>query len=177
MSWDFQSCTMPHMPTFDANEKLISLGRFNSLVEANLALACLEDEGITAQLGSDSTANWLNYMGPTITGPEIWVREEDAERAREILEEVRQQHQTDEDDSDDDEEEDDDTPEVTPPMVRAFRAAVIGVILLPPMLNFYSAWLIVRHRLWQTDDDARFYGTLFFNMFGFLLGWWLWLAR
>jgi hypothetical protein len=160
------------MPTFEPHEKLVSLGRFNSLIEANLALACLEGEGIVAQLGSDSTANWLNYMGPTITGPEIWVREEDADRSREILEEVRQQHQTDADDG----EEEDDVPTATPPMVRSFRAAVIGVILLPPLLNFYSAWLIVRHRLWQTDDDARFYGTLFLNVVGFLLGWWLWLG-
>jgi hypothetical protein len=169
------------MSTFQPHEKLISLGRFNSLVEANLALACLEDEGITAQLGSDSTANWLNYMGPTITGPELWVREEDADRAREILEEVRQQHQSSADAEDDDDKEEDDenddAPTTTPPKVRSFRAAVIGVILLPPLLNFYSAWLIAHHRLWQSDDDARFYGAIFFNTIGFMLGWWLWLGK
>jgi hypothetical protein len=167
----------PDMPTFEPHEKLVLLGRFNSLVEANLALACLEDEGIAAQLGSDSTANWLNYMGPTITGPELWVREEDADRAHEILEEVRQQHQTDADTAEEDDEEGEDEPTVTTPMIRAFRAAVIGVILLPPLLNFYSAWLIASHRLWQTDDDTRFYGALFFNIIGFILGWWLWLGK
>lgn len=168
------------MSQSNANDNLISLGRFNSLVEANLAVACLEDEGIAAQLGSDSTANWLNYMGPTITGPELWVREEDADRAWNILEEVRQQHQRGADTPDEDDventDEEDDAVIVTPPMVRAFRASIIGCLLLPPFVNCYSCWLIVRHRLWNTDDNWRYYGTLAFNSLGFFVAWWLWLA-
>jgi hypothetical protein len=185
------------MPEYDFRDNLISLGRFRTPTEGSIALARLEAEGIEAQLGSDSTATWLNYVGADLIGAELFVRQGDLRRAREVLAEVLEPHATpiagdddeededwsgedwadddDDDSSDEWNEEDEASPTITP-LSRAFRAAVIGCIILPPLLNFYSFWLIFKHRLWETQDGWRYYASIVFNMLGFLTGWWFWLA-
>lgn len=180
------------MSEYDFRDNLISLGRFNTPTEGSIARARLEEEGIPAQLGSDATATWLNYVGPDLIGAELFVRQGDLRRAREILAEVLEHpdSETEEEDedwsgeawSDDDDDDewsaaDEAAVVVTPPIVRAFRASIIGCLLLPPLVNCYSCWLIVRHRLWESSDNGRYYGTLAFNALGFFVGWWLWLAR
>jgi hypothetical protein len=39
--------------------------------------------------------------------------------------------------------------------LRAFRAAVIGLLICPPLLNFYSAWLLLRIALDERPQSAR----------------------
>lgn len=89
----------------------------------------------------------------------------------------------DEDGWEDDGWEDDDEPyseepHVTPPVKRAFRAAVIGAFLLPPLLTIYSLAIIFRHRLWEPaegedDVDWRVYASFLFHIIGLLFAWWL----
>ena len=141
------------MTTTETEVHLVSLLRFQTPTEGALAAARLEEEGIAAQLGSDATATWLSYMGPEIAAAELFVREEDAERAREILSAVH--HELD----DIADEDDDEVPEAASPLSRAFFAAVLSWFIFPPVLNFYSAYLIVRHRLWETDDGWRYYAA------------------
>ncbi len=184
------------MPEYDFRDNLISLGRFRTPTEGSIAAACLEAAGIEAQLGSESTATWLNYMGADLIGAELFVRQGDLRRAREVLAEALREHggdvtADDREDGDEDEDwsgedwadneddewsEEDEAPRTVSPLSRAFRAAVIGCIILPPLLNFYSFWLIFKHRLWETHDGWRYYASIVFNMLGFLMGWWFWLA-
>ena len=39
--------------------------------------------------------------------------------------------------------------------LRAFRAAVIGLLICPPLLNFYSAWLLLRISIDERPLSAR----------------------
>jgi hypothetical protein len=188
------------MPEYDFRDNLISLGRFSTPVEGAIALAHLKGAGIEGHL-SDTAATWLNHVGPDLIGTELLVRQGDVRRAREVLGDViggADAYRATDDDEDDEDywaadwsgedwaDDDDDADEewseeaerrVTPPLSRAFRAAVIGaflVLLLPPVLNLYSCWLIGRHRLWETADGWRYYAAIGFNVLAFVIGWWLW---
>jgi hypothetical protein len=187
------------MPEYDFRDNLITLARFSTPAEGAIARAQLQAEGIEAEL-SDAAATWLNHIGPDLIGTELLVRQGDVRRAREVLADVLGHHrapsssdaQDDEDEDDEDwsgedwadDDEDYDEPwseeaesPVTPPVSRAFRAAVIGaflVLILPPVLNIYSCYLIVRYRLWETTAGWRYYAALGFNLVGFMAGWWLW---
>ncbi len=69
-------------------------------------------------------------------------------------------------------------PEETPPVVRAWRAAVIGVVLMAfwtpfLVLNFYSIWVIFEHRLWHPAERTshwRYYAAFALNLFGIFFG-------
>ncbi|MCH2113928.1 MAG: DUF2007 domain-containing protein [Pirellulales bacterium] len=86
------------------------------------------------------------------------------------------------DDLEDDEYDEDDEPyselsPPTPPMTRAFRAAVIGAIFLPLLvLNVYSIELVIRHRLWERQQGEagtnwRFPVAMIFNAIGITFFW------
>jgi len=96
-------------------------------------------------------ASWFWHFGSAIGGVRLLVGEEDAERAAAILSSapaIEGDASTDLDDDwpeDADEYEDEASPELT----RAYRASIMGMLLLPPILNVYSMYLIFRHRLFQ----------------------------
>lgn len=82
------------------------------------------------------------------------------------------------DDWADDDEPYSEAPPITPPVKRAFRAAVIGAFLLPPLLTLYSLAIIIQHRLWEPAEgeeevDWRVYVSFVFHAIGLLFAWWL----
>ncbi len=190
------------MSEYDFRDNLVTIARFGTPLEASLALARLEQAGIVARVENAETANWMNHVGSSLIGAELSVKQRDLEHAKRVLAEVSDHRETrdesadDEEDwlgedwADDDYDEYDDTdddddyepyseaPPVTPPLTRAFRAAVIGIILLPPLLNMYSIALIVYHELWKplpgkTHVDWRLPMTLVCNVFSLLVARWL----
>lgn len=153
-----------------ASNDLVTLSEFRTPVEASLAQAWLADEGIEASLDGAATANWLNYMGADLIGARLSVKQGDLVRAREVLDRLRAEQAANKDPSED-------SPP-TPPMTRAFRAAVIGAVILPPLLSLYSLAIVIKHRLWEpqpgeTRVDWRLYATVFFQILGVLFFWWI----
>jgi hypothetical protein len=188
------------MGDYDFTDNLVTLTRFRTPTEAALALARLEVEGIEASLDGDAAATSLGgIVGTDLVGSSLLVRQGDLRRARDLLADVLyEEDQQDEaadgyvpdnydaddwsgedwsDDEDDPYEEYSEEPAETPPLTRAWRAAVIGGVLLPILaLNVYSLWLIYRHRLWEPRPGEksvnwRYYAALFFNLFGVLFFW------
>ena len=186
------------MGEYDFRDNLVSLAVFGSSTEAALAQSRLANEGIQATIDGTEAATMLNHLGPDLVGARVSVRQADLRRAREVLEGLQdrsQQHAHDADSDDygaddwtgedwsgDDDEPYSEEPATTPPMKRAFRAAVIGSFLFPPLLTIYSIAIIIQHRLWepqpgQTSVDWRFFASILFHMIGFLFFWWLFLVE
>jgi len=78
------------------------------------------------------------------------------------------------DEDDDEYEEYSEEPIETPPLVRAWRASVIGTIFLPT--SIYSWWLIFQHQLWrpqhgETSVNWRFPAAVLLNLIGIVFFW------
>ncbi len=179
------------MGGYDFTDNLVTLTRFRSSTEATLALARLEAEGIDASLDGEAPAAPLGHLGADLVGASLIVRQGDYRRAKEILADLEEDEDgkneplddydaddwLGEDWADDDEdlyEEYSEEPTFTPPLMRAWRAAVIGIIFLP--MNLYSWWLILKYELWLPEPDTaksrwRFYATIAFNLIGLLFFW------
>jgi len=195
------------MGEYDFTDNLVTLAKFPTLAEAAMVQSRLQDAGIDVHTDEDNVASWY-AMGQASAA--LMVRQGDFRRAREVLEDVAIEAK-DESDSDladadaedwdvddwsgedwaDDSEEEDyeaysEEPTVSHPLSRAWRASVIGAIVLPltlvvgPIalflfgLNVYSLWLIVEHRLWEpqrgeTGTNWRFYLAMVFNGIGLLI--------
>ncbi|MCI0462441.1 MAG: DUF2007 domain-containing protein [Gemmataceae bacterium] len=141
---------------------LTTVATFNTPHEAELAKNLLEQEGITAYL-ADAEAVGMNWMmGVGLGGVKVQVAEADAPRAGAILR-VRRRRRATQDDygvkdrvrsserlrprvdpAEEDEEHDEPEPEANADATRAWRAAVIGLLVLPPLLHFYSAFLLFK---------------------------------
>jgi len=186
------------------NDNLVAIAKFHSSAEAAIARSRLEEEGIESRLGEEATGSWFGSLyGGTIAGIKLIVHEYDAPLARHLLgilpdhlagsaeNETDDLEDEDEDwvgedwaDTDEDydepySEEDDDPLSPEQMLTRAWRASVIGVILLPPLFTCYSAWLILQHKLWeplanQPNPNWRFYGALAFNLLALPMIWFWW---
>ena len=66
------------------NEKLITIARFESSYEADLAKMALEQENIPCYLAGIGVSVTIAY--PAVTSVQVQVFESDAQRAKEILE-------------------------------------------------------------------------------------------
>ncbi len=143
--------------------ELFEIAHSLSPTEAALVRNRLESEGIPARLNGEATGNALWHMGPGIAGVSVMVSHDDADRAQQILaatESIQDEahddfgdaHFTGDDESDegiyyddeaDEEEDHDDLPsEISPEIIRAWRAAVIGAFFFPPLLTLYSMWVL-----------------------------------
>jgi len=185
------------MTEYDFRDNLVTLARFNSPTEAELARVRLANEGIESSVDGGATGTWLNHMGADLIGATLSVRQGDLREAREVLSDVlnasddssTNAEMEDEDDydadwsgedwaddDDDDEEEYSEEPAGTPPLSRAFRAAIIGMALFPPLLNIYSMKVIFDHRLWEPrpreqSANWRFYVALAANAASLFIVW------
>jgi hypothetical protein len=129
---------------------LIELARFPTSAEASIVRSQLECEGIRAELGDEAAASWLWHLGTAIGGVRLLVMREDAERARTVIGAANAIDESYETGFDDDAGDDDlggDNAELPEDLIRAWRASLIGLMLLPPLLNVYSTWLLVRNGL------------------------------
>jgi len=183
------------MGEFDFTDNLITLARFRNSAEAAIARARLEAEGIETSLDGDSTSTVLSHVGADLVGPSLLVRQGDLRRARDLMDALLGADEEPDDEDVDDYDADDwsgedwadheddpyeeysEAPAQTPPLTRAWRAALIGGLLLPCLLiNLYSVWLIAEHQLWlpqpgEKSVNWRFPAALFFNLFGFFFFW------
>ncbi len=118
---------------------------FSSLMEAELARGRLEVEGIAARIVDGNIVGMHAAMSGVVGGVKLWVAQEHLAVAREAL--LPPRH------DDDDTANADDGPHTPRASLvrtgddhaqRAFRTAVLGVVLFPPLLNIYSITLAVR---------------------------------
>ncbi len=174
------------MGEYDFTDNLVALTTFRNPVEAKQAITRLEREEISACLGDEA----LDAQGSV----ELLVRQGDLRRAREVLSDLlatenEQDEELNDYDADDwsgedwaDEDDDYDEPyseepAQTPPLTLAWRAALIGGVLLPCLvINLYSVGLILKHQLWRPAPGEarvnwRFPAALFFNLFGVFFFW------
>ena len=136
---------------------LIEVGRYNSAAEAALARNLLNDADISACIDGEAMAGWFWHLGSAIGGVKLLVGGQDAERATSILETAPTKADLDAAGFGDDSEEADDKmgEEISPELTRAFRASIMGLCFLPPLLNFYSVYLLVRHNLFRAPRNWR----------------------
>ena len=128
---------------------LVELARFPSSAEASIVRCRLEVEGIRAKLDGEAMASWFWHLGTAIGGVRLLVNEDDVDRALEILKSNTPIDDTGEIDFGDesrDDVSDSEGSELPEALVRAWRASLIGFVLLPPLLHVYSTWLLFRHR-------------------------------
>jgi hypothetical protein len=127
-------------------DELIELARYPTSAEAAIVRGQLDAEGIRTELSGEAVAGWLWHLGSAVGGVRLLISAADADRAHEVLGEISA---LDENEYFGDvsargsEEYDDEVPE---DLIRAWRAALIGIFLLPPLLNLYSSWLLISNR-------------------------------
>jgi hypothetical protein len=145
------------------SQSLVTVATFDSPPEAELARNRLEEEGISALLVDAETVGTLWYVGTALGGVKVQVEEADAPRARAILSRLAHKFASRELDDygllsksgkaprehvegngqtvlDDETRES----EADATARRAWRSAVIGLVVCPLLLHLYSAWLLLQ---------------------------------
>ena len=126
-----------------ANE-LVEIARVPTATEAAMICSVLETEGIRATCDSDAVSQWFWHFGTEIVGTRVIVRAEDVERACRVIDEERTiDRQYEEFFAEDPETST--TEDSSDELTRAWRASVVGIFLMPPVLNVYSCWLLLKN--------------------------------
>ncbi len=73
------------------DDKLVTIAQFPSYIEAEMAKQLLADYGIEAVATGENASDMFSL--PAVEGPELQVRESQAQQAREILESQTEQEQ------------------------------------------------------------------------------------
>ncbi len=134
------------------NRELVPIATFNTSIEATRAQQILDEQGIESWLQDEAMVNVAWYLTTAIGGIKLIVRENHAKLAIAILEEYQadiDREPLEESPSPTEDSEDESFPELSPTartLKQAFRAAVIGLIILP--LQLYSLWLLLT-LLWR----------------------------
>jgi hypothetical protein len=143
------------------SDELVEVGRFASAEEAAVAQGVLDAAGIRTSLEGEAMAGWFWHLGEAISGVRLVVLADDVEQAREIMASLaglqsggKSELEEMFPDSRDDDLELPDLDHATE-LTRAWRASVIGIALLPPLLNLYSMWILLRHGLLLGRDSRR----------------------
>jgi hypothetical protein len=143
-----------------ANELVTVYSSF-SVEEAHVIKNRLEAEGIKAYLADEITTGFVWHLGNAIGGVKVQVAEPDAERAASILESTGERDElppadhylptTEESEcgeeiklrQEDAGPQEEDAASESPGdalVTRAWRAAIIGLVLFPPMLHLFSLY-------------------------------------
>jgi hypothetical protein len=141
------------------DEPVMTVATFSTPVEAELARNRLAEKGIAAFVVDAETAGMLFALGGALGGVKVQVAESEAARARTVL--AARAGRASMSDGDDyglegrrarprhspatvaeEEEEEPLVSDADATAARAWRSAVIGLLMLPPLLHFYSAWLL-----------------------------------
>ncbi len=141
------------------DQPLTTVATFSTPLEAELARNRLEEQGIVAFV-ADAEAAGLWHLGGAFGSVKLQVAESDASAARVILARgparaglsgkddygletaIQRGRSRPPRGADHDEEEEEEDTESDTTAARAWRAAVIGLLVLPPLLHFYAAWLL-----------------------------------
>ncbi len=134
----------------------VTVATYNNSIEANLAKQLLETEGIRAYLANESTVDMAWHLTVAVGWIKLQVHQSDAVLAKSILESsiLDEQSVSEADESTaleqlflPEDEDDEDIVQVSwadETADRAFRAAVVGLILIFLPFQLYSLWLLVR---------------------------------
>jgi Putative prokaryotic signal transducing protein len=143
-------------------ESFVTVATFETPMEAQLARNQLDEEGIDAFLEGAETVVMFTNLGGAMGGVKLQVAAEDARRAQAILGQrlqspdkpVRDDYGLDREASKtairarafDVDEEEEELPESAADATarRAWRAAVIGLLVFPPLLHVYSLWQLLQ---------------------------------
>jgi hypothetical protein len=121
----------------------VTVSTFSSYLDANLAKQLLESQGIPCYLANESTVNMAWHLTVAVGWIKLQVKKTDLEQAKQIL--VASEFEME--DSADEWLEDDEIETISwadATADRAFRTAVIGLLLLFLPIQLYSLWLLVR---------------------------------
>jgi hypothetical protein len=159
------------------DDTFVTVGRFHRLDEANFAKSLLDAAGIAAILVGDNTVGLAWHLSPALGGVRLQVRQQDAEVARAILRPPDSAAAAEPGASSDGpdspltdldpqrlaeaEAEEQAAGRLTPReelAVRAFRAAIIGLVL--PPVHIYATWLLLRVLLTRGRLPLRFWARL-----------------
>jgi len=125
-------------------DRLVTIATFFEPAEASIAQSILNEENVRSFFADEMMAGMAWHISGAVGGVKLMVAESHAERARQILDEHRQQARESTAENQVDEEFVASLNPATPDRLisRALRAAVFG-LLVPPFF-FYSLWLLGR---------------------------------
>ncbi len=171
------------------DDQLVTVATFDSLIKAEMAQGVLESEGIRSFVTDGETVNMAWWMSGAVGGVKLQVAEPDLLAAERLLnsrkgrntfiteddyglpkptdaitaypQRVREETPTIEGaDDGEGEEEPDNQAETT--VRAAFRAAVFGLLICPPLLHIYSLWLLLRVGQMNQPIRGRYRTLLWF---------------
>jgi hypothetical protein len=136
----------------------VTVATYNNSLEANLAKQLLEAEGIRCYLANESTVDLAWHLTVAVGWIKLQVHQSDVALAKSILESsiVDEQSVSEGDEStaaeqlfppEDEDEDDEDIVKLSwadETADRAFRSAVVGIILIFLPFQLYSLWLLLR---------------------------------
>jgi hypothetical protein len=141
---------------------LVCVARFFDSATAHIARSVLDSEGLFACLDTEATNTMLPHFGTALGGVKLLVMEDQADKAKAILAahsaaDFEQPVDSDEEDlaADEDEEDSSGQSQRDGHIRRAWTAAILGIVLCPPLMSIYSFYLLVRHGLLVNDQHAR----------------------
>ena len=137
-----------------SDEELVTIRAYAAPHEAYLAQSVLTVENVPARIGSEATALWLSYVGTALGGVKLLVAARDRERADEIL----RSYEAKTADAPaaaaaDDRDEYESIPPSDADATRAWRAAIIGLIITP--FAFYALYLTAKNLPQEVSPPAR----------------------
>lgn len=151
------------------DDAFVTVGSFHRLDDANFAKSLLDGAGIPAVLVGDATVGMAWHLAPALGGVLLKVRKQDEEAARALLQPPADAAAEAEALADDaamhgpdpeqlaaeaEEESSDWTPREQLAQ-RAFRAAIVGLVLLP--VEPYATWLLLRWLFTRGRMRPRFW--------------------
>lgn len=129
------------------SHNFVTIATFNSYVEANLAKQLLEAAGIPCYLANESTVNMAWHLTVAVGWIQLQVLQTNIEQAKTVLVGSEFETAISNDEGSPDDEIDDEIEKLSwadETADRAFRAAVVGLLLLFLPIQFYSLWLLIR---------------------------------
>lgn len=131
-------------------DDLIVIASYSNAAEAEIARAVLEGEGLQSCLADEGLVTNFWLLGNAVGYVKLLVAAGDGERARAILRDADQSRPNDAEDTarsggaPEDANEIDAVAMVDDEARRAWRAAVLGMLFCPPLLNVYSVYLLLK---------------------------------
>ncbi|QLE55354.1 putative signal transducing protein [Nostoc sp. TCL26-01] len=124
----------------------VTVATFSNYIDANLAKQLLESQGIQCYLANESLVNLAWHLTVAVGWIKLQVNPQDIDLAKTLLTADNFEVQTSVDESLPDDEADDlETPSWADKTAdRAFRAAVISLIVIFLPIQLYSLWLLLQ---------------------------------
>jgi hypothetical protein len=128
----------------ELRENLVTIATFTGPADADPLQAVLEEAGIRCCLQDEITLGMMWPLSNAAGGVKLLVLAADVERAKAILTEAPSAAEVAAGQEPDDKDVSRPDVEGDKAVARAFRAAILGIALLPLLLAFYSAWILLR---------------------------------